>query len=182
MGDAKSSERRPHDGRSGRAGAGQDGERQAAGRAAKRNKILGDAACSTSPRQRQLPEYVPGSSIENVGDACGAGRTGRTGIGKNNGAKRAPIERTSGQRISRRIPLFAPGRDDYAAWEALAGLDASVMPSVERAVRGSADGLASRVEQLRISGNGVVPLCAAVALVALYDRLVTNEVGDGTGH
>jgi len=65
------------------------------------------------------------------------------------------------------IPLFPPGPGDLDAWRAVLGRD----PSLEPAVCGVADGLASRVDSLSMLGNGVVPLAAAYAFATLLARL-----------
>lgn len=66
------------------------------------------------------------------------------------------------------LPLFPPGPGDVEAWREI--LDR--WPEVEPAVRGMADGLAPRVDRLRLCGNGVVPIQAAYAFCALWDVLL----------
>ncbi|MHC4647459.1 MAG: DNA cytosine methyltransferase [Planctomycetota bacterium] len=61
-------------------------------------------------------------------------------------------------------PLFAPGRES-ASWPGILARRPDVEPSIRRV----ADGLAHRVDRLRVCGNGVVPLAAAVAFGLLLD-------------
>lgn len=70
------------------------------------------------------------------------------------------------------IGLFPPPPSDRAGW--IDTLDRA--PHLEPAFRGVADGLASHVDQLRMLGNGVVPLQAAYAFRTLVSRLAA------TGH
>ncbi len=78
-----------------------------------------------------------------------------------------------------RIPVFSPARNDYGAWAAVAGVDPSRMPAIESGVPVVADGMAfSNSDLLRLGGNGVVTLAAAVAFGALFDRVI-NEGGAG---
>lgn len=74
------------------------------------------------------------------------------------------------------LPLFPPGPSDAVGWATLLALD----PSLEPAVRGSADGVADRLgrrgipnrrHRLRVLGNGVVPMVSALAFLTLRDRL-----------
>lgn len=66
--------------------------------------------------------------------------------------------------------LFPPGPGDIDGWR-----DAiERAPELEPAVCRVADGLASRVDQLRLLGNGVVPLVAAHALRTLATRLARS--------
>ena len=58
---------------------------------------------------------------------------------------------------------FPPGPADEFGWKRF--LDRA--PHLEPAVRGGADGLACRVDRLRVCGNGVVPLVAAYAFHTL---------------
>ena len=64
------------------------------------------------------------------------------------------------------LPLFAPGPGSDQ-WEDILQLD----PSLEPAICRDAYGVASRLERLRVCGNGVVPLQAAAAFVELSRRL-----------
>ena len=70
-------------------------------------------------------------------------------------------------------PTWPPRPNDLEGWRDLL----SVRPEVEPAVRGDAHGLASRVDQLRMLGNGVVPLAAAHAIRTLAHRLSRRSPG-----
>lgn len=66
-------------------------------------------------------------------------------------------------------PLFPPDRGaSWAEWEPWL----AAMPGTEPVVRRDADGLASRRDRLRVLGNGVVPVVAALAFVSLRARLM----------
>lgn len=65
------------------------------------------------------------------------------------------------------LPLFPPGPDDLGEWFHV--LERA--PCLEPSVRRVADGLADRMERLHATGNGVVPLMAALAFVRLADAL-----------
>lgn len=78
-------------------------------------------------------------------------------------------------------PLFAPGPGDLTAWRGILGDSPHLAPAVEPGLRVLADGLAlvvdaSRADQLRCAGNGVVALQAAVALVELLSRVERGEL------
>ena len=68
--------------------------------------------------------------------------------------------------------MFPPGRNEYRRWAELiaAGLDATNAPAIESGFSVVADGVAPSSELLRIGGNGVVPLQAAVAFCVLWSR------------
>lgn len=71
--------------------------------------------------------------------------------------------------------LFPPGPGDLSRWRDT--LERA--PELEPAIRGVADGLASRldiarVDRLRLLGNGVVPLAAAYAVRTLAARLAAR--------
>lgn len=69
------------------------------------------------------------------------------------------------------LPLYAPGRDDYRAWAAVARLDPARMPATEPGYAVVADGVAwSASDLLRLGGNGVDPLVAALAFGVLWDE------------
>lgn len=66
--------------------------------------------------------------------------------------------------------LFPPGPGDLDAWRSV--LQRS--PHLEPAIRRMAHGVATRVDELRMLGNGVVPLVAAYALRTLVTRLASR--------
>jgi hypothetical protein len=83
-----------------------------------------------------------------MGDANGAGLEGRNADQQ---------QRADGEQP------FPPGPTDKTGWERFL----RERPDLEPAVRGGADGLACRVDRLRLCGNGVVPLVAAYAFRTL---------------
>ena len=70
---------------------------------------------------------------------------------------------------------FPPGPGDTDAWSAILAERPELAPAVEPLIRGVADGVARtlehRTQRLRLLGNGVVPLAAAVAFRTLADTL-----------
>lgn len=109
-----------------------------------------------------------------LADSCGEGREGceqRRARAGNGGGQEAhgPASELRGA-----LPLFAPGPAD-ARWPGILARWTHLAPATEPGVRLLADGVAllvdeSRNHQLRQVGNGVVPLCAAVAVVVLARR------------
>ncbi|HBU15691.1 MAG TPA: DNA cytosine methyltransferase, partial [Gemmobacter sp.] len=90
-----------------------------------------------------------------VDDADCAGSQGRgDDIGKHAGERSA----------------WPPGPGDADGWERYL----RCAPDLEPAVRRGADGLAHRVDRLRLCGNGVVPLVAAHALRTLAAELLAD--------
>jgi DNA (cytosine-5)-methyltransferase 1 len=69
-----------------------------------------------------------------------------------------------------RPSIFPPGPSDADAWRFV--LDRS--PDLEPSIRRMADGMAFHVDELRMLGNGVVPLEAAYALRTLVARLAAR--------
>lgn len=72
--------------------------------------------------------------------------------------------------------LFAPGPGDLR-WTDIIANRPDLAPAIEPGFRVLVDGVAtkldqSRADQLRCGGNGVVPLCAAAALVELVRRVM----------
>ena len=120
------------------------------------------AAVPTDERTDRAGVRRSAGASDEVADGAGAGPPRRKGEPGDAGQERQAVERDSGG-----LPLHAPGRNDWPAWEAVAGLAPSVMPSIERPVRGVADGLASRADRLRCVGNGVDALAAAYAFLTL---------------
>ncbi|MTH66024.1 DNA cytosine methyltransferase [Paracoccus sp. DK608] len=90
-----------------------------------------------------------------VDDADGAGSQGR---GDDTGEH-------AGER-----PAWPPGPGDANGWERYL----RCAPDLEPAVRRGADGMAHRVDRLRLCGNGVVPLVAAHALRTLAAELLAG--------
>ena len=74
-----------------------------------------------------------------------------------------------GEHASER-PAWPPGPGDADGWERYLRR----APDLEPAVRRGADGLAHRVDRLRLCGNGVVPLVAAHALRTLAAELLAD--------
>jgi site-specific DNA-cytosine methylase len=80
------------------------------------------------------------------------------------------------------LPLYPPGRTDFAEWRRVLAVRADLAPVTESAVRRVADGTAAdvdvcvcpRTDPLRVLGNAVVPIQAAVALQALLQRAGLN--------
>ena len=70
---------------------------------------------------------------------------------------------------------FPPGPGDRHAWAAILAERPELAPAVEPLIRGVANGVAGalehRTQRLRLLGNGVVPLAAAVAFRTCADTL-----------
>lgn len=96
-----------------------------------------------------------------LGDPVGARLAQRAGRARDDGAQQPPLERAGGERA------FPPGPGDDNGWRDWLRRH----PDTEPAVRRGADGLAFRVDRLRLCGNGVVPLVAAYAWRTLSARL-----------
>ncbi|WP_200820124.1 MULTISPECIES: DNA cytosine methyltransferase [unclassified Azospirillum] len=96
-----------------------------------------------------------------LGDPVGARLAQRAGRAGDDGAQQPPLERAGGERA------FPPGPGDDNGWQDWRRRH----PDTEPAVRRGADGLAYRVDRLRLCGNGVVPLVAAYAWRTLWARL-----------
>ena len=71
---------------------------------------------------------------------------------------------------TREWPAWPPGPDDADGWERYL----RIAPDAEPSIRRGADGLAHRVDRLRLCGNGVVPLVAAHALRTLAAELLAD--------
>jgi DNA (cytosine-5)-methyltransferase 1 len=74
------------------------------------------------------------------------------------------------QRSDLELPSWPPGPDDLDDWRAVL----SGRPDLEPSVRRVADGLADRVDRLRVLGNGVVPQQAALAYRILHARIFSD--------
>ncbi|WP_281291461.1 DNA cytosine methyltransferase [Myxococcus llanfairpwllgwyngyllgogerychwyrndrobwllllantysiliogogogochensis] len=72
------------------------------------------------------------------------------------------------------LPPWPPGRDDLEGWRSVL----AKRPDIEPAICRMADGLAHRVDRLRLLGNGVVPQQAALAYGLLHARLFDAALRD----
>ncbi|WP_281826166.1 DNA cytosine methyltransferase [Jannaschia rubra] len=90
-----------------------------------------------------------------VDDADGAGSQGRSDEPREHAGER---------------PAWPPGPGDADGWRQFL----RHAPDVEPSLRRGADGLAHRVDRLRLCGNGVVPLVAAHALRTLAAELLAD--------
>ncbi|TIV83822.1 MAG: DNA cytosine methyltransferase [Mesorhizobium sp.] len=101
-----------------------------------------------------------------LADTCGDGQhRGAEQDGRSTEWQRPSPRRRDAERCDH--PLFPPGPGELDAWRTI--LDRA--PHLEPAVRRMADGMAARVDRLRMLGNGVVPLQAAYAVRTLATRL-----------
>ncbi len=101
----------------------------------------------------------------------GDGRVGEPGqtVDDADGARSQGRVELAGEHAGER-PAWPPGPDDADGWVRCL----RVAPHLEPAVRRGADGLAFRVDRLRLCGNGVVPLVAAHALRTLAAQLLAD--------
>ncbi len=113
---------------------------------------------------------------QGAGEVCGGWTIASSGKSELVNAERAD-ERAGDQgeqrdaRIGRdrladagnRLPLFPPGPGDLDGWREVLSID----PTLEPAICKLAARLAGRADELRVLGNGVVPLQGAYALCAL---------------
>ena len=124
----------------------------------------------------------PTRSGDEVGDGAGIRRNDNWTEAKANNSETHEGRMLDLGRQPARLPLHCPGRNDWAAWAAVAEVDASRMPAIESGISVVADGLAetgdapvSNASLLRIGGNGVDSLAAATAIATL---LADAGIGD----
>lgn len=98
----------------------------------------------------------PNGDRQFLGDANGEGLEGRNADLEQDGDSQQP---------------FPPGPSDKSGWERYL----KRAPNLEPSVCGGSDGLANRVDRLRLCGNGVVPLVAAHAFRTLAAAAIFNE-------
>jgi len=103
-----------------------------------------------------LERREPDGDDETVDDADCAGSQGRSDEPREHAGER---------------PAWPPGPGDADGWREFL----RHAPDLEPAVRRGADGLAHRVDRLRLCGNGVVPLVAAHALRTLAAQLLADR-------
>jgi len=113
----------------------------------------GDGRQQTERGQSKIGR--PDRCQPDVDDADGAGSQRRgDDIGKHAGER----------------PPWPPGPGDADGWERYL----RAAPNAEPSIRRGSDGLAHRVDRLRLCGNGVVPLVAAHALRTLAAQLLAD--------
>lgn len=163
------------DGRSGLAGRGAELGIRSRG---------GQRADGRAPRDAGYTEQPSGY----VGGAVGLGRRedlprrgqgrraaiGRAGAGMGDGTgERCEIERLPKSGTGEIVGLFPPGRGHWTdpEWQRVLSVAPALAPATEPGFSVVAHGLAvAASDLLRIGGNGVVPLAAAVALDFLLDQ------------
>ena len=127
-------------------------------------------ACATSERleggeQVRQRDYEQSQSRDGSGVADASGTVGDTdGCGR---WEEGDSEQQPGRTDWAELPLWPPGPQDAEGWRQVLATD----PTLEPSIRGDADGLAARVDRLRILGNGVVPQQAALAFDILREQL-----------
>jgi len=119
-------------------------------------------------REQQAHQGDLGLLGEELADAGSEGREGGKRTASTEGECDGPTADGPATQFCR--PLFAPGPEDFELWARVLAETPSLEPSVCRMADGVADRLEYRADRLRLLGNGVVPLQAAVALRVLADR------------
>ena len=120
-------------------------------------------ALDTSEASRSQPHPAGG----NMADTPGPGPQG--GLHRPAERRAGPPERS--HPVPGQLPVWPPPPDDHAAWERVL-VAGGPQPSVRR----MADGLPARMERLHALGNGVAPVVAGAAFLALAHRAGLLEV------
>ena len=118
---------------------------------------LHQAGCGNGATRRELPD-----GSRPMADPS------RTRTGQHEFGSRDQFER--GEQDMADLPLWPPRPSNHEAWE-------DVPTDLKPAVRRVADGVADRVDRLRLCGNGVVPLAAAYAFCTLATEAI-EQVGE----
>lgn len=108
-----------------------------------------------------------------LADTGKPGSQGRKLRGTSAGGDRPEASRSTAE--LRTVPVFAPGPSDRESWAGIIANTPYLAPAIEPGFCVLFDGLAyvvdeSRADQLRCSGNGVVPSQAALGLFLLLKR------------
>ena len=118
--------------------------------------------------QQERP--VSGNDNRDVADADSSRR------GEYRGEERGSEELASSQCGSKDVAYanmqFPPARNDFRGWGAVAEVDASQMPCVEREIRRKTNGVSGRLvgtrnQRLKALGNSIVPQCAVPFLLTI---------------
>jgi DNA (cytosine-5)-methyltransferase 1 len=176
---------------------GDDREGQAAGEPGKRDEALAHASGngwrpSGTGRQARIESEDAGSGLADAdGAGLGAERfaerepsdasslNGELGQSRSAGleigrSKPGNVGKECAATVGASLPIFAPG-PHFAGWPGILASHPHLAPAVEPGVHVLVDGASvvldtARANQLRAAGNGVVPLCAALAFVTLARR------------
>ena len=116
--------------------------------------------------RKRLAASVERSALDDAGDVANS----------NEGGRRAP-ERDLHEGQWDTLGLFPPNPRDLEGWRAVIERAPGLEPAVRRLAYGYTAGLESsplayRTDQLRVLGNSVMPLTAALAFTVLQHRLV----------
>lgn len=118
------------------------------------------------PRRRQAAgssdRPMPGASVGDVADSAGVRRAIGRSVGRDCGEEFATVAGAGGEVDI----VFPPPPDDLVAWRDYLERCPAAQPALRRGI----DGSATRVDRLRTLGNGVVPVVAARAFLALAAR------------
>ncbi len=150
LANAERAEWRQGNERKGRSSKRDDRKRQTSSRTGERNEVLANAEREQHQRRRESAD-VDGTegTIESTEDEW---------------QRHGKAAGDSDLNFSH----YAPARNDFRSWAAVAEMDAANMPAIESTLRGVAHGLANWALQLHAIGNGCDPLCAANAFVTLW--------------
>lgn len=135
----------------------------------------GEGALANAARRGVRRGIAPGSDRfaaqpdESLSDAGGVRLQARGLSGRTQPDGRSDV-------VGDGLPLVPPGPDDRDAWEHVESIDPDALPALRRVAHGLPYGmerpeLRHRADRLRCLGNGVVPVVAGYAFVALADRL-----------
>lgn len=123
-----------------------------------------DRRLHKGPRPERIGEAEFDQSGKTVGDRPCFGLEGNGPSRKSKSKKHAQEELS----IRSGVGLFPPTRDDIEAWRKVLEQSPDLKPAIHRV----ADGPSHRLdEDIRLCGNAVVPVVAALAFTTLWERL-----------
>lgn len=134
---------------------------------------VGESDGSVGDAQEQQAGRLPiGEGAAQSGLGCGSGNVGNARSERSEGPRQAE---QNGRREFAATGVFAPGPSS-TEWGRILETSSHLAPAIEPGLRVLVDGMAlvvdaSRADQLRCAGNGVVALQAAVAFVELVRRI-----------
>lgn len=120
---------------------------------------LENSECLRWRRWSDGVERRQSSQVETQGSQCSCGEI----MGNSNNERLEGWE-CSERECSNQLPSWPPSPTSYEQWE-------RIPDNLKPAIHKLADGMANRVDEIRASGNGVVPLVAAYAWRVLTDGM-----------